>query len=133
MELREVTMTAFIVLHAAWSVEHARQLVEQLMPLRIIIRRDDLHQDYYLLTVTQFLRLLVHPNERYIYELFERHALPLTPVLTSDADAEEAPDQCIVVEDSHVIGFFDASIPPHEIPPHRSAMIPYQATWSNVH
>ena len=43
----------------------------------------------------------------------------VTPVVESDTDAEQAPDQCIVLEDGRLIGFFDVTVLPQWMPSRR--------------
>src|SRR6266478_6622912 len=108
MDLQKVAMTEFVLLQASWPVEKSRQLIEKLNPSHVIVHRSEAHNDYYLLTAQEALKLLANANNASsvseALHLAERSA---TPALEGSTDAESAPDQCIVLEDGRLAGFFD--------------------------
>jgi len=116
MDLQEVAMTEFVSLQPNWPVERSRQLIERLKPSHVIVHRSEAHNDYYLLTAEEALNILANANNASsvseALHLAERSA---TPALEGSTDAESAPDQCIVLEDGQLAGFFDVTVPPQQV------------------
>jgi len=116
MDLRELVMTTFVTLQADWSAEESSQLIEQLRPSHVIVHRHDPQESYLLLSAQDALQRLIHASPlSSVDEALQLQTHPATATLESDTDAQEAPDQCVVLEDGRLIGFFDASVPP--LPP----------------
>lgn len=113
MNLRQMAMTTFVLLQATWPVEKSYHLIELLGPSHVIAHGYDPQDAYYLFSAQEALTLFTHASTG----LFVRKALCLdersaTPAVESDTDAEQAPDQCIVLEDGRLVGFFDVAVPP---------------------
>jgi len=116
MDLRQVATTTFVLLQATWSVEKSYHLVEQLGPSHVIVHSYNLQDAYYLFSAQEALALLERAlNVPSVDEAFRLEERMTTPALAGDVDAESAPDQCIVLEEGHLLGFFDASVPPRPI------------------
>ncbi len=117
MDLQQVVMTTFVLLQATWPVEQSAHLVEQLQPSHVIVHHRDQHDAYYLFPAQEALALLTHasnvPSLQEALHVQERMA---TPAFESAMDAEDVPDQCVVLEGGHLVGFFDASVPPQYMP-----------------
>jgi hypothetical protein len=113
MYLHEVTADTFVLLQAGWPVGKARQLIERLTATHVIVHRTDPQDYYYLFTKSEALGRLAHaPDQMSIHDAFNLHESAATPTLDAYANAETAPDRTVVLEDGHVIGFFDAIVPP---------------------
>ena len=68
---------------------------------------------YYLFEASYLSQLLINASGTiYLYEVLAAIACIAIPTVESDAEAEDAPDQCIILEDGSPVGFFDASILP---------------------
>lgn len=113
MELRDVALTEFVVFQALWSVEKSRQLLEHIKASHVIVHHDDPQDVYFLLDTAKVIALLAPAsNVSSLYEALHLDKHPATPVLESDTDAVDAPDQCVVLEEGRLVGFFDASTAP---------------------
>lgn len=113
MYLHEVATDTFVLLQAGWPVDRARQLIQRLGPTHVIVHRSDPRDYYYLYTQVQALERLAHrPDQMSLDDALDLHEYQATPVLGTYADAETAPDRCVIIEEGRVIGFFDASVPP---------------------
>ncbi len=112
MEIRDIAFTEFVVLQALWTVDYSRPLLEQGSPSHVIVHCVDTPEGYYLLAMAKARLLLAQASEgSTVREALHLDELPTTVVLDSDTDAEEAPDQCVVLEEGRLIGFFDAGAP----------------------
>ena len=110
MDLRQMAMTTFVLLQATWSVENSRQLIEQLQPSHVIVRRYDSQDAYYLFSVPEALILFTQASTGLsIREALRLDEQSVTPVVEGDTNAEQAPDQCIVLEGGRLIGLFDVT------------------------
>ena len=121
MNLHEVATDTFVLLQSAWLVEKARQLIEHLLEsTHVIGHRTDPEDYYYLYTRSEALDRLVHAADQMsIHDAFKLHEYTATHTLDAYADAEAAPDRSIVIEEGHVIGFFDVTVRPSEEPTRR--------------
>jgi len=120
MNLQQIAMTTFVLLQATWSVENGRQLTEQLKPSHVIVHGRDPLGEYYLFSAHEALTLFAHaPAELSIREAVHLDERSMTPTIEGNTNAEQAPDQCIVLEDGRLIGFFDVTVPPQWIPSRR--------------
>src|SRR5947209_16060355 len=110
MDLRQVAMTTFVLLQATWPVERSYHLIEQLGPSHVIVHSYDPQDAYYLFSTQEVLTFLERAlNVPSLGEALHLEERKMTPALEGDTDAESAPDQCIVLEEGHLLGFFDAS------------------------
>jgi hypothetical protein len=111
MDLRDVTMTRFVQLQSDWSRTNCLALLGSLQPSRAIIAQESVPDEYYLLEATDLAQLLV--NTPYVNSLVEALAttnyLPV-PALEASSAAKDAPEQCVVLEDGYLIGFFDTNL-----------------------
>ncbi len=113
MNLQQVTMTSFVLLQATWPVEKSRQLIERLKPSHVIVQRHDPQDAYYLFSVQEVLSLLARASDSsFVLEALRLQEHGVTPGVESHTNAEQVPDQCIVLEDGRLVGFFDVTIPP---------------------
>jgi CHAT domain len=113
MNLQQVAMTTFVLLQATWPIEKSRQLIERLKPSHVIVRSHIPQDAYFLFSAQEVFSLFSRASD----SSFVREALRLeergaTPGVESDTDAEQVPDQCIVLEDGRLVGFFDVTVPP---------------------
>jgi hypothetical protein len=116
MDLHQVAMTEFVLLQQKWNVEQSRQLIEQLKPSHVIVHRAEARNDYYLLTAEQALDLCKNAtNTLSVGEAFHLEERLPTPAFEGSTDAESAPDQCVVLEDGQLAGFFDVTVPPQQV------------------
>src|SRR5258708_11623219 len=122
MNLQQVAMTTFVLLQATWSVENSRQLIERLNPSHVIVQHQDPRNAYYLLSAQEAYTLFTQASNRSsVREALRLNERSATPAVEGDIDAERAPDQCIVLEESRLVGFFDVTVPPQWIPSRRGA------------
>jgi hypothetical protein len=113
MNLQQVAMTNFVLLRATWPVEQSRQLIERLQPSHVIVHHHDLRDAHYLFSAQEALTLLAQaPSVPSVYEALHLNERGTTPVAEGDIDAERVPDQCIVLEEGRLVGFFDVTVPP---------------------
>ncbi len=113
MDLRQLTMTTFVLLQATWPVEKSSHLIERLKPSHVIVHHRNSQDVYYLFSAQEVLGLLtssLHTSS--VYEALHLSERSVTPAFESDTDVERIPDQCIVLEDSDLVGFFDVSFLP---------------------
>src|SRR2546428_1025158 len=116
IDLQQVAMTEFVLLQPSWPVEKSRQLIERLKPSHVIVHRSEAHNDYYLLTAEEALKLFANViNASSVGEALRLAERSATPALEGSTDAESAPDQCIVLEDGRLAGFFDVTVPPQQV------------------
>jgi len=116
MSLQQVAMTTFVLLQATWSVENSRQLIERLKPSHVIVQSHDPRDVYYLLSAQEAFTLFTQASNRSsVREALRLNERSATPAVEGDIDAEQAPDQCIVLEGSRLVGFFDVTVPPQWI------------------
>lgn len=109
MYLREIARDTFVLIRADWPVSKARQLIERLGPTHVIVHRTDPQDYYYLYTRSEAINLLTSSTDQMsIRQAFNLHEYAATPTLDAYASADRAPDRTVVVEQGHVIGFFDA-------------------------
>src|SRR2546421_10350770 len=108
MNLQQVAMTTFVLLQATWPVEDGRQLTERLKPSHVIVHDHDPQDAYYLFSAQEALTQFAHvANGLSIHEAAHLDERTAAPAVEGDTDAEQSPDQCIVLEDGRLIGFFD--------------------------
>src|SRR3989442_2189632 len=113
MEIREIASTNFVLLQDTWTTANCLELINHLKPSHAIVCRDDTMDQYYLFEASYLSQLLINASDTiYLYEVLAAIACIAIPTVESDAEAEDAPDQCIILEDGSPVGFFDASIPP---------------------
>lgn len=113
MEIREIASTNFVLLQDTWTTANCLELINYLKPSHAIVCRDDTMDQYYLFEASYLSQLLINASGTiYLYELLSAIACIAIPAVESDAEAEDAPDQCIILEDGSPVGFSDASIPP---------------------
>src|SRR5260370_9477354 len=113
MEVRQLTMTTFVLVQATWPVEKSSHLIERLKPSHVIVHHRNSQDVYYLFSAQEVLGLLtssLHTSS--VYEALHLSERSVTPAFESDTDVERIPDQCIVLEDSDLVGFFDVSFLP---------------------
>lgn len=116
MDLQQVAMTEFVLLQPGWPVEKSRQLIERLKPSHVIVHRSEARNDYYLLTAEEALNLLTKANNASsVGEALHLEERSTTIALEGSTDAESAPDQCVVLEDGQLAGFFDVTVPPQHV------------------
>jgi hypothetical protein len=121
MNIQQVAMTTFVLLQATWTVENGRRLTERLKPSHVIVHGRDPQDVYYLFSAQEALTLFAHTsNGLSIREAVRLDERCMTPTVESTTDAEQAPDQCIVLENGRLVGFFDVTVPPQWITSHRS-------------
>jgi hypothetical protein len=121
MNLQQVAMTSFVLLQARWSVENSRQLIEQLQPSHVIVQCPTPQAEYYLFSAQEVLVLFARSsNSSFVLEALHLEEHNATPGVEGDTDAEQVPDQCIVLEDGRLVGFFDVTVPPQWIISSRS-------------
>lgn len=112
MKLREITMTNFVLLQDTWTNANCLDLLKHLQPSHAIISREKEPDGYYLLEAASLVELLLHtPHTAPLAEALTRTMYRPVPALESDSEAEDVPDQCVVLEGGYPIGFFDAGIP----------------------
>jgi hypothetical protein len=109
VDLQQVANTSFVLVQADWPVDKGRRLIEKLGPSHIIVHRKA-HEDlYYLYTASEALyRLDQAPGAVPIGRALDLHESDATPLREMDADAETAPDWCVLHEGGRVVGFLDA-------------------------
>ena len=113
-------MTSFVLLQATWLVEKSYQLIERLKPSHVIVHRYDPQDVYYLFSVQEVLTLFAAiSNALSVQEALHLNEHSTTPSVEGNTDAEDAPNQCVVLEERRLIGFFDVTVPPHYIPSRR--------------
>jgi CHAT domain/Ternary complex associated domain 7 len=116
MYLYEVAMDTFVLLQASWRASKARQLIECLEPTHVIVHRMDLDEYYYLYTREEALRYLAGRDDQLsVHDAFDLHEYKATLALDAHAEAGAAQDRTVVIEEGHVVGFFDADIRPSPI------------------
>lgn len=113
MELREIAMTNFVLLRDTWTNSNCLELLRHLQPAYAIISKEGMPDQYYLIEASDLSQYLTNAsNTASLAEVIATTTYTPVPALESDSEAENAPDQCIVLEDEYPIGFFDASVPP---------------------
>lgn len=120
MDLRPVVMTTFVLLEAEWLASKGYTLIKKLQPTHAIIYQSGTEKAYYLYSLRDALNALEHPAPTSsIAEAFHIQKAHATPIVDIHIDALHAPDQCIVLEEEQLVGFFDAHVPPSAIRSHR--------------
>lgn len=113
MDLREIAMTDFILLQDNWTSANCLVLLERLQPLYTIIFNEQMPDQYYLIKASELSQHLTSkPNAIYLAEVLATTTYVPVPALDGGSEADDAPDQCVVLEAGYPIGFYDASIPP---------------------
>lgn len=113
MDIREFTMTDFVLLQNTWTCANCLALLEHLQPAYAIIFSGRRPEQYYLIKTADLSTLLVDaPHTASLADILGRTASRPVPAIESDTMAEDAPGRCIILEDGYPVGFFDASIPP---------------------
>lgn len=112
IQLGQVANKRFVLVSGEWPLEKARELTARLDPKRLIVRIDSGGEAAYYLTAIDRLSGAVGPT---MGDAVASAGLSVVPALEISLDAEEAPDQCIVLDDGAVVGFFDASMDPPDI------------------
>jgi hypothetical protein len=116
MNLQQIAMTTFVLLQATWPVENSRQLIERLKPSHVVVHRHDPQDTYYLFSSQEALALFAHASHvLFVQEAVHLNERSATPTVEGDTDAEQAPDQCIVLESGRLVGFFDVTVDPQWI------------------
>src|SRR5436853_574718 len=99
MNLQKVAMTTFVLIQATWPAANGRQLTERLKPSHVIVHDHDPQNVYYLFSAQEALTLFAHTsNGLSIHEALRLDERSTTPTVESNTNAEQAPDQCIVLE-----------------------------------
>ncbi|HEU5377115.1 MAG TPA: phosphotransferase [Ktedonobacteraceae bacterium] len=112
MDIREFTMTDFVLLQNTWTCANCLALLEHLQPAYAIIFSAKRPEQYYLLKASDLSTLLVDaPHTASLADILGRTASRPVPAIESDTMAEDAPGRCIILEDGYPVGFFDASVP----------------------
>jgi len=120
MNIQQVAMTTFVLLQATWLVGNGRQLTERLKPSHVIVHGHYPQDAYYLFSAQEALTLFAQAsNGISIHEAVRLDERSKTPTVEGDTDAEQASDQCIVLESGRLVGFFDVTVPPQLIPSRR--------------
>lgn len=101
MNLQQVAMTTFVLLQATWLTDNSRQLIGRLQPSHVIVHRREPQEAYYLFATQEATNLFAQAPSMSPVE----HALRLdeqvpTPTLAGETDAELAPDQCVILEET---------------------------------
>lgn len=118
MYSHEVAMDTFVLLQADWSVGQARRLVEHLEPTHVIVHRVDPKDYYYLYARGEALdRLQGFPDETPVYEALKLDQGTATPTRAAYTPAETAPHPCVIVDEGHVLGFLDVTVPATPVSP----------------
>lgn len=113
MELREITMTNFVLLQDTWTSVNCLELLKLLQPSRVIISKEGMPDQYYLTKASDMLQHIINtPDALFLAEVLATTTYTPVLALESDSEADDAPDQCIVLEDGSPIGFFDVSALP---------------------
>lgn len=120
MDLQQVVMTTFVLLESVWSVTKGREFVEKLKPTHVIVHRRDPEKAYYLYSSREALECLEQTAPTLSVEAaFHLHDAVVTPPMEIHANAESAPDRCIIFDEGRLVGFFDASITPSVVRTHK--------------
>jgi hypothetical protein len=113
MEIQEIASTNFVLLQDTWTTANCLDLINYLKPSHAIVCKHDTLDQYYLFEAAYLTQLLINASGTiHFYEVLATIVCIAIPTVESDAEAEDAPDQCILLEDGSPVGFFDASIPP---------------------
>jgi hypothetical protein len=110
MYLRKAARDTFILLQGDQPAGQARQLIERLDCTHVIVCSTDPPHAYYLYPKREIVHLLAHAGSQITaQQAIGLHKATATPALDAYTDAEATPDRSVVVEEGHVIGFFDAT------------------------
>lgn len=113
MQLREIAMTNFVLLQDTWTTANCLVLMNHLKSSHAIIQKEGMPDQYYLFKSAYLSQLLAAASHTAsLAEALDTIVCTAIPALESDSEAEDVPDQCIVLEAGHPVGFFDVSIPP---------------------
>jgi hypothetical protein len=109
MELREVTMTNFVLLQETWTSVTCYELLKHLQPARVILSQE---KGQYTLFEAAYLEQLFARTASTVSvaEVLAGTPYQAVPALENDSVAEEIPDQCIILEDGYPLGFFDIDL-----------------------
>lgn len=113
MDITEIASTNFVLLQDSWTMANCLELIKHLHLSHVIIYRENTEGTYHLFEASYVSQLLANASSgTSLAEVLATTACPAIPTVESDAEAEDAPDQCIILEEGSPVGFFDASIPP---------------------
>ncbi|SLK00920.1 CHAT domain-containing protein [Arthrobacter sp. P2b] len=108
MNLESIASTDFVLLQADWPVDQARDLVEALLPARVIVQRREGNEEYfYLRSRDETLALLQPSTGVSVREAMGLHEGGAVPAIDALSSADKAPDYCVLLVANQVVGYFD--------------------------
>ncbi|MEO8393547.1 MAG: TCAD7 domain-containing protein, partial [Chloroflexota bacterium] len=108
--LSEVVSEDFIVLPSTLTAGELRELLGYINTDYVVIHRAEKQEYYYLFTKKEALQILQGlPEPMLLLVALNLHEYTSSPVLDASADAEVAPDRCVVLQDGRAVGVFDAA------------------------
>jgi hypothetical protein len=111
--LHKIASSQFLLLHAEQPADEVRQLLTQLRSNHVVIRRREGSPRYFLCEIRELRELLGRAaGDQLLLDLLGAIKDKAVDVVDADSDAETSPDRCVVIEAGHIIGFYDASVPP---------------------
>ncbi len=82
-----------------------------LNPSHVIVHRRESQESYYLFSAQQALDVLAHAcSETSLLKALHLNERVSTPALEGEMDPEQAPDQCVILEESHLVGILYPSL-----------------------
>lgn len=113
MDLRDITMTDFVQLQETWTCNNCMALLKHVQPSYAIVAQAGAPESYYLLEASSLAQLLaLTPPDVLLREAIQAEAYTPVPGLASDSEEEDTPDQCVVLEEGDLLGFYDANVDP---------------------
>jgi hypothetical protein len=128
LQLAQVATDRFFLVPGEWPVEMARKLIEALQPKRVVIRSGPRGETvYYLLPTSVAMRIVTGAGLTVEKAVATAGTRPV-PALDAGLDADDAPEQCVVLDDGLLVGIFDTDLEVPDIQRGRSAGDPEPGT-----
>lgn len=113
MELEKVASSSFVLIDAAWPATRVLGLIEQLVPLRLIVRRNGPPESYYLVRPGIARRKLERSEPSTpIEQALDWTGLASVPLLEGADDESAYAGPCIVHDGGRIIGYRESGPPP---------------------
>ncbi|WP_437826987.1 CHAT domain-containing protein [Sorangium sp. So ce1153] len=112
--LHEIANEDFLLLDAELSAALAQEASRRLAPTAVVVRRRGGQQGkHHLYTTEDFTaRLATVPGHLGLFEALGLDDSNCTPTLDAYADAEAAPERCVILDGDRVVSFLDDALPP---------------------
>jgi hypothetical protein len=128
LQLGQVATDRFLLVPGDWPVDRARETVEAIRPKRVVIRSGSGAETlFYLLPPSEAMKVFLGGGPTVDGVVSAARLLPV-PALDAGLDADDAPEQCVVLDDGLLVGIFDTDLEVPDIQRGRSAGDPEPET-----